>query len=86
MALVPSLEAEGGGRLRRYGTPLRLARLPGRSSAARLGGNETSGSGSERKEEEADRKEGEAAARANGNAGRSVDMAFSEEVLRGMCR
>jgi hypothetical protein len=43
---------------------MRLVRLSGRSSAARPGRNETSSSGSESKEEEADRKEGEAAARA----------------------
>jgi hypothetical protein len=43
---------------------MRLARLPGRPSAAHLGGNQTSSSGTDRKEEQADRKEGEAAARA----------------------
>jgi hypothetical protein len=43
---------------------MRLARLPVRPSAAHLGGNQTSSSGTDRKEEQADRKEGEAAARA----------------------
>ena len=45
---------------------MRPARLPGRPSAAGLGGNQTSGSGSDRKKEQTDRKEGEASARAYG--------------------
>jgi hypothetical protein len=45
---------------------MRLVRLPGRPSAAGLGGNETSGSSSDRKEEEEDCKEGEPAAGAYG--------------------
>ncbi len=43
-----------------------LVRLPGRPSAARLGGNDTRRSSSDRKQEEEDRKKGKAAARAYG--------------------
>jgi hypothetical protein len=45
---------------------MQLVHLPGRPSAARLSGNETSSGGSDGKKEEEDRKEGKAAARADG--------------------
>jgi DNA-binding transcriptional MerR regulator len=45
---------------------MRTACLPGRPSASGLGGNQTSGSGTDREKEQTDRKEGEASARACG--------------------
>jgi DNA-binding transcriptional MerR regulator len=45
---------------------MRPACLPGRPSASGLGGNQTSGSGTDREKEQTDRKEGEASARAYG--------------------